>query len=49
MKKKLKILVMIGLFKKAIVLSMLVLSSSLIGQMDRSIPESGPAAEIDFK
>ena len=49
MKKKLKILVMIGLFKKAIVLSMLVLSSSLIGQIDRSMPEPGPAPEIEFK
>ena len=49
MKKKLKILVMIGLFKKAIFLSMLVLSSSLIGQIDRSMPEPGPAPEIEFK
>ena len=49
MKKKLKILVMIGLFKKAAVLSMLVLSSSLIGQIDRSMPEPGPAPEIEFK
>ena len=49
MKKKLKILVMIGLFKKATVLSMLVLSSSLIGQIDRSMPEPGPAPEIEFK
>ena len=49
MKKKLKILVMIGLFKKAIVLSMLVLSSPLIGQIDRSMPEPGPAPEIEFK
>ena len=40
---------MIGLFKKAIVLSMLVLSSSLIGQIDRSMPEPGPAPEIEFK
>ena len=40
---------MIGLCKKVIVLSMLVLSSSLIGQIDRSIPEAGPAPEIEFK
>jgi len=43
MKKNLKILVMIGLCKKVIVLSMLVFSSSLIGQIDRSMPEDGPA------
>ena len=43
MKKNLKILVMIGLCKKVIVLSMLVFSSSLIGQIDRSMPEAGPA------
>ena len=49
MKKNLKILVMIGLCKKLIVLSMLVLSSSLIGQIDRSMPEAGPAPEIEFK
>ena len=49
MKKNLKILVMIGLCKKVIVLSMLVLSSSLIGQIDRSMPEAGPAPEIEFK
>ena len=40
---------MIGLCKKLIVLSMLVLSSSLIGQIDRSMPEAGPAPEIEFK
>ena len=40
---------MIGLCKKVIVLSMLILSSSLIGQIDRSIPEAGPAPEIEFK
>ena len=40
---------MIGLCKKVIVLSMLVLSSSLIGQIDRSMPEAGPAPEIEFK
>ena len=28
---------------------MLVLSSSLIGQIDRSMPEAGPAPEIEFK
>jgi predicted Zn-dependent peptidase len=28
---------------------MLILSSSLIGQIDRSIPEAGPAPEIEFK
>ena len=49
MKNNLKILVMIGLCKKVIVLSMLVLSSSLIGQIDRSMPEAGPAPEIEFK
>ena len=49
MKKNLKILVMIGLCKKLVVLSMLVLSSSLIGQIDRSMPEAGPAPEIEFK
>lgn len=49
MKNNLKILLMIGLCKKVIVLSMLVLSSSLIGQIDRSIPEAGPAPEIEFK
>ena len=49
MKKNLKILVMIGSCKKLIVLSMLVLSSSLIGQIDRSMPEAGPAPEIEFK
>ena len=49
MKKNLKILVMIGLCKKVIVLSMLVFSSSLIGQIDRSMPEAGPAPEIEFK
>jgi len=49
MKNNLKILLMIGLCKKVIVLSMLVLSSSLIGQIDRSMPEAGPAPEIEFK
>ena len=49
MKKNLKILVMIGLYKKVIVLSTLALSSSLIGQIDRSMPEAGPAPEIEFK
>ena len=49
MKNNLKILLMIGLCKKVIVLSMLILSSSLIGQIDRSIPEAGPAPEIEFK
>ena len=49
MKKNLKILVMIGLCKKVIVLSMLILSTSLIGQIDRSMPEAGPAPEIEFK
>ena len=49
MKKNLKKLVMIGLCKKVIVLSMLVFSSSLIGQIDRSMPEAGPAPEIEFK
>ena len=49
MKKNLKILVMIGLYKKVIVLSTLALSSSLIGQIDRSMPEAGPAPKIEFK
>ncbi|MBT5662781.1 MAG: insulinase family protein [Alphaproteobacteria bacterium] len=49
MKNNLKILLMIGLCKKVIVLSMLILSCSLIGQIDRSIPEAGPAPEIEFK
>ena len=49
MKKGLKILVIIGLWKKFVVLSMLVLSCSLIGQIDRSMPEAGPAPEIEFK
>ena len=49
MKKNLKTLVMIGLCKKVIVLSMLVFSSSLIGQIDRSMPEAGPAPDIEFK
>jgi predicted Zn-dependent peptidase len=49
MKNNLKILLMIGLCKKVIVLSMLIFSSSLIGQIDRSIPEAGPAPDIEFK
>ena len=49
MKKNLKILVMIGFCRKVIVVSMLVFSSSLIGQIDRSMPEAGPAPEIEFK
>ena len=49
MKKNLKIFIMIGMSKKVIVLSMLVFSSSLIGQIDRSMPEAGPAPEIEFK
>jgi len=40
---------MIGLYKKVVVLFILALSSSLSGQVDRSIPEAGPAPVIEFK
>ncbi|MBT5936334.1 MAG: insulinase family protein [Cryomorphaceae bacterium] len=49
MKNKLNKLVMIGLYKKVVVLFILALSSSLSGQVDRSIPEAGPAPVIEFK
>ena len=49
MKNKLNKLVMIGLYKKVVVLFILTLSSSLSGQVDRSIPEAGPAPVIEFK
>ena len=49
MKKNLKIFIIIGMSKKVIVLSMIFFSGSLMGQIDRTMPEAGPAPEIEFK
>ena len=49
MKKIFKKIIIIGLIKKAVLFSALFLFSSLYGQIDRSMPEAGPAPEIEFK
>ena len=50
MKKEiLKKLIMIGIIKKVLLVTVFVFSNSLIAQVDRSVmPESGPAPEIKF-
>jgi len=49
MKKIFKKIIIIGLIKKAVLFSALFLFSSLYGQIDRSMPEAGPAPKIEFK
>ena len=49
MKKKLHKLFIVNIFKKIALLSFLLISGSSFGQIDRSIPDPGPAPEIKFK
>ena len=49
MKKISQKIIIIGLIKKAFLFLALILSSSLNGQIDRSMPEAGPAPQIEFK
>ena len=49
MKKNLYKVFIISVFKKIVLLSILLISDSTFGQVDRSTPDPGPAPEIKFK
>ena len=49
MKKNLYKLSIVSVLKKIFLISILLISGSTFGQVDRSIPDAGPAPEIKFK
>ena len=49
MKKYFKTIMYLGIIKKIILIIIVLSSNSLIAQVDRSIPDPGPAPEIKFK
>ena len=48
MKKNLKNIVMLGLIKKLVILIVITVSSTLYSQVDRTMPDAGPAPVIKF-